>query len=114
MTAHTPGPWGLYPTSKRFAKDTPVEVRDEACGYLLAELVTQNLMGNAEANGRLMAAAPDLLAACNEWLALQFDNDCDLGGDYHATMMGRFAATDCPLCRLRAAIAKATGKAVGQ
>ena len=54
-TPHTPGPWRVD------RRPVTVAVRDSAGNY-----ITENVRAvpNQEANARLIAAAPDLLAAC--------------------------------------------------
>lgn len=61
MSKHTPGPW-------RFIANHPgcipaFDIRD-AEGMMVAYLGHTRTPGQAEANARLIAAAPDLLAAC--------------------------------------------------
>ncbi len=54
MNTHTPGPWELR--GSRLVTDSQ--------GVLIAENIGANYPGTPEANARLIAAAPDLLAAC--------------------------------------------------
>ena len=60
-TKHTPGPWNVSPSAKA---STLTRVFDET-GKLVASANGPGLFegGEAEANARLIAAAPDLLAA---------------------------------------------------
>lgn len=89
MSAHTPGPW--------------LVLRDpEVGGPLVAteDVAIADVMemegGMSEANARLIAAAPDLLAA----LKAMFADACDCGPDVH-----------CRACELGLrAIAKAEGQ----
>lgn len=90
MTKHTPGPWDCVPTSYhahdyRLIKPdkTPLPYRAEA-----------NDHSEARANARLIAAAPDLLAAL-EVIAAD----------------SRWTSGDPTLLQVRAAIAKAKGEA---
>lgn len=55
-TTHTPGPWQLR--GSRLVTDSQ--------GVLIAEKIQANYPGTPEANARLIAAAPDLLAALEE------------------------------------------------
>jgi hypothetical protein len=67
------------------------------------------LIGEAEANARLIAAAPELLAACKDALAELEDWHNEI-----AKMClpgGYVPRTEQPIARLRAAIAKAEGSA---
>ena len=82
MTKHTPGPWTMHPRGKDGA-----EVRATAsvawCGSAWT-LGSENQViraDEAQANARLIAAAPDLLAACEEFLS----------GSARAPLLARFA-----------------------
>lgn len=76
---HTPGPWTVG--------DTPAIVYDDnACEVAIATFNQESF----EANARLIAAAPELLAALEAWV------DCEI------------ASQEC-FKLSRAAIAKATG-----
>jgi hypothetical protein len=99
-TEHTPGPWeGLVIDD---ADSRQIIITAQAHQFDLDE---------ARANARLIAAAPNLLAACRD-LDNLLEADCASGGDYHDTRLGRFSPRDCPACRNRAAIAKAEGPEV--
>ncbi len=84
MTQHTPGPWEL---SRDAVPDwhTQITVYTEATGTRVATVFER------EANAHLIAAAPELLAACEAALDRDDVADCELGD------------------MLRAAIAKAKG-----
>jgi hypothetical protein len=88
-TAHTPGPWhiGMKPGPMIYGSDSS-QVAD-----LRGDLLDR---GEAQANARLIAAAPDLLAAISR--AVEF-------------MRANYSDEDMPdiLPAARAAIAKATG-----
>jgi hypothetical protein len=66
---HTPGPW-----SNERIWDTPasrIHARVDGIPVALAEVFTMRGVGEKEANARLIAAAPDLLALCKsmeDWL----------------------------------------------
>jgi hypothetical protein len=98
QTGHTPGPW-YYNKNRRniytVAKDFVV-----AKVHCSEHDTYSEEDAERDANGKLMAAAPDLLAACEAALQL-----------YDGMTASKNAATGV---QLRAAIAKATGKAVGQ
>jgi hypothetical protein len=66
---HTPGPWEVRWGCNVFAKraDTGSEGVVAACGGHSSNKVA--CRPENEANARLVAAAPDLLAACEELLA---------------------------------------------
>ena len=68
MTEHTPGPWKATCEMTGYTIET-WSVRQITGGYALAEAFWQRTADgrpthNAEANARLISAAPDLLAAC--------------------------------------------------
>lgn len=109
--AHTPGPWKLDPSCKDGARPTR-SVRVKHFGKI--ELLTtvhfpdtymgSNGAATREANARLIAAAPDLLAAL---IALD-DYVCNnLASDYPTGI----DVDDSAFKTARAAIAKATGAA---
>lgn len=94
---HTPGPWEPHLnewTMQWSARDTS--------GRVVARPETWFVAANVqEANARLIAAAPDLLAALRS-ISAMLPSDEGLGG--HAPMTAFIAMSS----RIRAAIAKAT------
>jgi len=97
-SAYTSGPWHVerpYTGTNRY----PISCdRPDGARNILAEVNGQGGSGDAiTANARLIAAAPDLLAAC--YAALNRFNDLAAAG-YGSAPEER---------RLRAAIARATG-----
>ena len=88
---HTPGPWeaGHY-------NGTPTIFDSRGNGTIPLATVHDVTTGDPEANARLIAAAPDLLAAC-EALAQWADKECMPVGE----------TNDGPWDQLDAAIAKA-------
>jgi hypothetical protein len=106
---HTPGPWTID-------EETPYRVRAESCTLrtgrtiaspLIADMVPDKdhqgisihqvpVYEECRANARLIAAAPDLLAACERLIAA-------LGGEYAADAEGQD-----DVAFARAVIAKAT------
>ena len=98
MTAHTPGPWRYERTD-----GIPVNGRHMISGAVpgyLAE-VRDCVSGDVQANARLIAAAPDLLAALET---------------AYMALIGYLPAhrndvTDAAIGAARAAITKATGEA---
>lgn len=111
MSNHTPGPWtalearedGLVHKSLRpyYYADVCVGPR-ETHGNSIARVslggpgATHNTREAVEANAKLIAAAPDLLAVCQGVLSHPSFKACDCG------------EPDCATTVLRAAIAKAT------
>ena len=94
MSGHTPGPWN---TSA--AENGTVYAMGQAPGErLIAYLPINNFEG---ANARLIAAAPDLLAALRDLMPLMAECDC-VDSDRQAPL--------CPCRAARAAILKATGE----
>lgn len=86
MNDHTPKPW-VYR-----ADDGEVRADDDRCC-----VATVEILDDSDANGRLIAAAPDLLAACEElvkWEERRDDREC-------RASIGQ---------TIRAAIAKARGR----
>lgn len=91
MSAYTPGPWYWSDNVPDFPKNHCIIV--DADGFTIAE---PSLMG--ESNARLIAAAPDLLAAL-QMVDRIWSNDQTANLD-----------PESPLAIVRAAIAKATGE----
>lgn len=75
MTTHTPGPWGVCPTSET----APYEVTAPDVGRTLHVAKVYKTQPQPcetdKANARLIAAAPDLLAACQNMLACMDADD---------------------------------------
>lgn len=89
-TKHTPGPWCVEHETEIIAAE----------GQRIAEADTRSINftgGEANANAHLIAAAPDLLAACE---AATEVIDCICDGDDKA---------GCVRCLVKTAIAKARG-----
>lgn len=100
---HTPGPWKVE-SFPEVGKKGSVYVSG-AEGWEVSPVCstweTESRIKN-EANAQLIAAAPDLLAACRECLSA-------VDEAYSATGHFRVAATSEQRMRLEAAITKATG-----
>jgi hypothetical protein len=64
-TMHTPGEWEVYQD-----EDDAIRVRETATakGLIICELVQSSTDAEMMANADLLAAAPDLLAACEEFV----------------------------------------------
>lgn len=102
---HTPGPW-RFNDNTQWWKTNPFSVTVRKHGVHSATVA--NIPARAtitpeeqQANARLIAAAPELLAAleaADKWVAM-----------YH-TLAGHEAASECMSRVIRAAIKKATGE----
>lgn len=62
---HTPGPWSLRISDKSWQNRYQIQRSDGACLFSFED---SPLHDDAEADGRLIAAAPRLLAACEKFL----------------------------------------------
>jgi len=93
MQNHTKGPWYVARPKEAARNGSPILATSESVGVYFAH------GSNGEANARLIAAAPDLLAA----LLRLVGNHADLG-EIDLSTEERAALDQC-----RAAIAKANG-----
>lgn len=104
---HTPGPWSWAQVWR--GPETKIHAEFEGRRVALAEVFTMYSHGEKEANARLIAAAPELLALAKQYLSEC--SECNGSG----TTWDRDNCThtvDCPDCAdIRAVIAKAEGKA---
>lgn len=117
MSAHTPGPWEVVvearPHSEPIYYVTAADPEaSPGAGYLEVPFHVGLAGGNSrtrasgrdEANARLIAAAPDLLAVVQDCLESEERRRRDLRDGSPAS-----SYSDARLTRLRAAIAKARG-----
>lgn len=95
--AHTPGPWNAVNNDA----GTALEIWDDD-GQMIANVQPQDPPAVEHANARLIAAAPDLLAALRDILATSVARS-DLGTIAPAPRLDT-------VVRARAAIAKAEGR----
>lgn len=105
-TKHTPGPWIYEPESQDYRNAPYMVWTSKGPGYgTIAETNPTGLLPTSPdeqaANARLIAAAPDLLAACQEALTA-------IDEAYQATGHVKIAKTSKQRLRIEAAIAKAT------
>lgn len=110
---HTPGPWVTYGDMARIK--AVVDGSTIADAYWSGDdktsaKVTSEQMTEANANARLIAAAPDLLRACQE-LSDSDPLDSEWGYCSCCKANPRRHLDDCALALARAALAKATGEA---
>lgn len=98
-TKHTPGPWRHERGMILYGETTQT---DRGTCYNVIAALHGTALPNAQANARLISAAPELLAACEQH-ANYYDHALPDGAWTRTPMWGILAA-------IRAAIAKATGK----
>lgn len=100
---HTPGPWAVSICDKElWDTDTTTDI-ESAHGEHIATMGAAHDYATWEADARLIAAAPDLLAACEAALAYI------PGSEVHSWPPG-FELRRKAIDLLRAAIAKAEGR----
>lgn len=110
MSAHTPGPWTIanYPHAVVVQTESHKKTAYGASRYAAIggfDRSDPEQMAEALANARLIAAAPELLEACQamiEWDAREQDHAVDFNA--------RMALCRIAFDKARAAIAKATGE----
>jgi hypothetical protein len=101
MSKPTPGPWEHEPSTYDDLESYGVWCGD-GIGLVCTVYSGLEPAGSSEANARLIAAAPDLLAAC-EAMFVHFPGcACDFGP---------IGGPKCFPCKVRAAVAKAKGGA---
>lgn len=110
-STHTPGPWrteigdrALYHIHER--RLILARREGDPDGVITIAKMSQGFTDNSEADARLIAAAPDLLAALKT--AAQAINPPDIGGIALVTWNDRLKAATVAI---NAAIAKAEGRA---
>lgn len=107
MSKHTPGPWetdnGDNEVNYRKSHPDCITIKD-ATGWHIARVWLDGKSGTAEANARLIAAAPELLDACEcaQNRLQQLEDEGFESGQVDA--YGRITTLE----HLKAAIAKAT------
>lgn len=113
MSAHTPGPWfvgfdrtNIVGVDVRF--DINSQDRFSIAGGQSQEHIDGILEAECRANGRLIASAPDLLAALEEALEFIEDQEDVVDGNDGQPQPNRAMSLATVL---RAALAKATGEA---
>jgi len=100
MSKHTPGPWKF---TGGYAPAVKTQTGHHICGGILGipDQIGGYSLAECSANARLIAAAPDLLAALKDWQELR-DSEGDDGRDV-VEWIERVER------QMRAAIAKAEG-----
>ncbi len=96
---HTPGPWTIdsYGSEPAIRTDGGMNI-------------VPRVFGNAD-DARLIAAAPELLAACKRAVANgKHPESCDIWDKFPQALLRSARPCDCYLSRIVAAIAKAEGK----
>jgi hypothetical protein len=94
MTEHTPGPWEISQEPPRWIIQAKGEIGKKAVAYMVGDFV------KCAANARLIAAAPELMAALEDML--EFAANVHAGRNQSINYSG--------MDRARAAIAKARGE----
>jgi hypothetical protein len=107
---HTHGPWNIeYGTAQQGDGNWIVDSDDNGTLSRLAMVAFHDEgEGETYANTHLIAAAPDLLAACAE-LELYISANYGLDGENVSDEVGKDSPSGA-VARARAAIARATGK----
>ena len=82
---HTPGPWAVWPHLDSY------HIRGQEKDIAFTRPATETHMGKEEqANARLIAAAPDLLAALEELVQASYDSvNGKQYAPYHVEELGR-------------------------
>lgn len=94
---HTPGPWNVGDDSPNDYEGPMIDTRDRAVAVITIDHETESTPED-RANARLIAAAPELLAALQRLTRAMDDYDGDIPADINS-----------PHHQALAAIAKATG-----
>jgi hypothetical protein len=102
MTTHTPGPWKIGYSTVRPIIEIYRLADDRKSALTIAEIDCSQNFDEAEANARLIAAAPDLLEALEEITRRYALLDARLVAGQHNEPNGT-------ITRARATIAKAKG-----
>ena len=102
MSTHTPGPWTIHSEAANAASGSPINSEIRGGHHVVVRLGTMHA-DSTKANARLIAAAPDLLAAL-----LEISRCCDERASFDGDpAMKRWCAATSEVAR--AAIAKAEG-----
>jgi hypothetical protein len=114
MSKHTPGPWFVEQFDGDLKGDKPISVfgkaRETACCKQLPSMFANTPDQEALANARLIAAAPDLLAAAKIGIAIAHTCDCPFGKIY-APNSGCQCNHHASYFAMLASISKAEGRA---
>ncbi|MBY0513161.1 MAG: hypothetical protein K2P78_04525 [Gemmataceae bacterium] len=74
MTKHTPGPWDVNDDLDIYSSHPDMDEIVASCvGHKIDAALFSDIPGRAEANARLIAAAPDLLDSLEQMVA---ESDC--------------------------------------
>jgi hypothetical protein len=111
MSQHTPGPWIVRQGNNCYVIEGALEkcpIQGEARGHVASTDWWSNTgtgrkpkyepSDRQKANARLLRAAPELLAACKDWVDL-----------YQSHKTGDCTPPGCSVCRVRALIAEVEG-----
>jgi len=105
MSKHTPGPWWLGRDPSHFGSLTSITGGSDSTGGIRSVAEVGGLdIDEAEANARLIAAAPDMLEALHDVLRY-----CVTPSGLPDKNKGRTPEQDAAMAKAKAAIAKAEG-----
>lgn len=108
-TKHTQGPWKFFPALTASENHKGFRVVGGRAAWLLADVVPLDAAGKeGEANARLIAAAPELLEALRNAVALADRNRAN--AEAEGATVARTAEMQAVYDACVAAIAKAEGK----
>ena len=105
MSKHTPGPWWLGRDPSHFGSLTSITGGSDSTGGIRSVAEVGGLdIDEAEANARLISAAPDMLEALHDVLRY-----CVTPSGLPDKNKGRTPEQDAAMAKAKAAIAKAEG-----
>ena len=108
MSKHTPGPWWLGRDPSHFGSLTSITGGSDSTGGIRSVAEVGGLdIDEAEANARLIAAAPDMLEACQSFIARWETLSSESANMMERRDLDNLARS---ATAIRAAIAKAEGK----
>lgn len=114
-STHTPGPWGIEKTKETNWIGPMRRSRDGKVAEIVCDTdrdgLTPDAIARNDANARLIAAAPDLLAACKAALLASMQWETALVCSDETAVHDAADAIEAAATDMRAAIAKAEGRA---
>lgn len=105
---HTPGPWEISCDGYGIIADNQKQItRIKYTNPVTSPSVGHITLQEAKANARLIAAAPELLSALKDLVAIQDVKEHDSGEEQ---LSNPHDSESCVLCTAREVIAKAEGR----